>query len=200
MSSRVVWGTGVAFTYRSENAIYCNQYILLNGLVWDLDALEPKVSTMREETVREQLAVVCAARHYVMGEAWVQKVLQLKLVSTCDGLKCSMLIVLKPIRWLPSVFPLPLAYDRKSRYTSRSFNSFCITRCSSTCFCIRIIVKVLELRHGVMMVGPSGSGKTSAWRCLLSALEALDNVKGEAHVIDPKAIGVYVIPAISKIN
>lgn len=40
-----------------------------------------------------------------------------------------------------------------------------------------------------MMVGPSGSGKTSAWRCLLSALEMLDGVKGEAHVIDPKAIG-----------
>lgn len=41
-----------------------------------------------------------------------------------------------------------------------------------------------------MMVGPSGSGKTSAWRCLLSALEIMDGVKGEAHVIDPKAIGV----------
>lgn len=40
-----------------------------------------------------------------------------------------------------------------------------------------------------MMVGPSGSGKTSAWRCLLSSLEMLDGVKGEAHVIDPKAIG-----------
>lgn len=40
-----------------------------------------------------------------------------------------------------------------------------------------------------MMVGPSGSGKTSAWRCLLSALEMVDGVKGEAHVIDPKAIG-----------
>lgn len=40
-----------------------------------------------------------------------------------------------------------------------------------------------------MMVGPSGSGKTSAWRCLLSALEMADGIKGEAHVIDPKAIG-----------
>lgn len=54
----------------------------------------------------------------------------------------------------------------------------------------RVVFQVLELRHGVMMVGPSGSGKTSAWRCLLSALEMLDGVKGEAHVIDPKAIGV----------
>lgn len=49
--------------------------------------------------------------------------------------------------------------------------------------------QVLELRHGVMMVGPSGSGKTSAWRCLLSAMESVDGVKGEAHVIDPKSIG-----------
>lgn len=48
---------------------------------------------------------------------------------------------------------------------------------------------MLELRHGVMMVGPSGSGKTTAWRCLLSALEMADGIKGEAHVIDPKAIG-----------
>lgn len=55
-----------------------------------------------------------------------------------------------------------------------------------------IAAQVLELRHGVMMVGPSGSGKTSAWRCLLSALEMLDGVKGEAHVIDPKAIGKFV--------
>ncbi|CAM9106263.1 unnamed protein product [Ectocarpus fasciculatus] len=86
-----------------------------------------QVSTMTEEGLREKLEVVCTARRLLMGEAWVQKVLQLK--------------------------------------------------------------QVLELRHGVMMVGPSGSGKTSAWRCLLSALEMLDGVKGEAHVIDPKAIG-----------
>lgn len=44
---------------------------------------------MREEAVREQLEVVCGARHYIMGEAWVQKVLQLKLVSKFDGLKCN---------------------------------------------------------------------------------------------------------------
>lgn len=56
-----------------------------------------------------------------------------------------------------------------------------------------IAAQVLELRHGVMMVGPSGSGKTSAWRCLLSALEMVDGVKGEAHVIDPKAIGGFVV-------
>lgn len=78
--------------------VYCNQYILWNGLVWVIN----KVSTMREEAVREQLAVVCAARHYIMGEAWVQKVLQLKLVSTFDGLKGSMFIILEPVRCLAS--------------------------------------------------------------------------------------------------
>ncbi|CAM9388206.1 unnamed protein product, partial [Sphacelaria rigidula] len=82
---------------------------------------------MSEDNLRAKLGVVCTARQLIMGEAWVQKVLQLK--------------------------------------------------------------QVLELRHGVMMVGPSGSGKTSAWRCLLSALESLDGIKGEAHVIDPKSIG-----------
>ncbi|CAM9242548.1 unnamed protein product, partial [Chrysoparadoxa australica] len=49
--------------------------------------------------------------------------------------------------------------------------------------------QVLALRHGVMLVGPSGTGKSSAWRTLLAALELLDGIKGEAHVIDPKAIG-----------
>lgn len=47
---------------------------------------------------------------------------------------------------------------------------------------------VLELRHGVMMVGPSGSGKSSSWKILLQAMEAVDGIKGEAYVIDPKAI------------
>lgn len=62
------------------------------------------------------------------------------------------------------------------------------------------VFQVLELRHGVMMVGPSGSGKTSAWRCLLSALEMLDGVKGEAHVIDPKAIGMSRVMAFWGLN
>lgn len=48
--------------------------------------------------------------------------------------------------------------------------------------------QVLTLRHGVMLVGPTGSGKSSAWRTLLSALETLEGIKGEAYVIDPKAI------------
>ena len=39
-----------------------------------------------------------------------------------------------------------------------------------------------------MMVGPSGSGKTAAWRVLFEAMERTDGVKGDAHVIDPKAL------------
>ena len=34
-----------------------------------------------EEELRQKLCVVCAARRFVMGEAWVQKVLQLKQVK-----------------------------------------------------------------------------------------------------------------------
>jgi len=48
--------------------------------------------------------------------------------------------------------------------------------------------QVLALRHGVMLVGPSTSGKTAAWRTLFAALEAVEGVKGESYVIDPKAI------------
>lgn len=36
---------------------------------------------MHEEDLRQKLGTVCAARRFVMGEAWVQKVLQLKQVS-----------------------------------------------------------------------------------------------------------------------
>lgn len=36
---------------------------------------------MTEDDLREKLGVVCAARQLIMGEAWVQKVLQLKQVS-----------------------------------------------------------------------------------------------------------------------
>ncbi|CAM9128550.1 unnamed protein product [Discosporangium mesarthrocarpum] len=86
-----------------------------------------QVASSVEEEVRTKLVEVCASRRFVMGEAWVEKVLQLK--------------------------------------------------------------QMLELRHGVMMVGPSGSGKSSAWQCLLHALELSDGIKGEVHVIDPKAIG-----------
>ena len=36
---------------------------------------------MSEEGLREKLEVVCTSRQFVMGETWVQKVLQLKQVS-----------------------------------------------------------------------------------------------------------------------
>lgn len=50
------------------------------------------------------------------------------------------------------------------------------------------LYQVMQLRHGVMLVGPSGTGKSAAWRVLLEALELFDGKKGEAHVIDPKAL------------
>jgi dynein heavy chain 1 len=50
------------------------------------------------------------------------------------------------------------------------------------------LYQVQIIRHGVMMVGPSGSGKTASWKVLLEALDRLEGVKGEAHVLDPKAI------------
>ncbi|EGC38132.1 cytoplasmic dynein heavy chain [Dictyostelium purpureum] len=48
--------------------------------------------------------------------------------------------------------------------------------------------QILSINHGVMMVGPSGAGKTAAWEVYLEAVEAVDNIKSEAHVMDPKAI------------
>jgi dynein heavy chain 1 len=39
-----------------------------------------------------------------------------------------------------------------------------------------------------MMVGPTGCGKSAAWKILLETLEKVDGKKGEAYVIDPKAI------------
>ena len=48
--------------------------------------------------------------------------------------------------------------------------------------------QVLNLHHGVMMVGPTGTGKSTSWRTLLKALELLDGVRGEACVLDPKAM------------
>eukprot|EP00741_Cyanophora_paradoxa_P023561 tig00021590_g22758.t1 len=50
------------------------------------------------------------------------------------------------------------------------------------------LAQIAALHHGVMMVGPSGSGKTAAWRVLLEALARVEGVKGEAYVIDPKAL------------
>ena len=39
-----------------------------------------------------------------------------------------------------------------------------------------------------MMVGPTGVGKTAAWKILLETMERKDGIKGEAYIIDPKAI------------
>lgn len=39
-----------------------------------------------------------------------------------------------------------------------------------------------------MMVGPTGCGKTAAWKLLLYSMEQDDKIKGEAYVVDPKAI------------
>lgn len=39
-----------------------------------------------------------------------------------------------------------------------------------------------------MMVGPTGCGKTAAWKLLQHSMEADDKIKGEAYVVDPKAI------------
>ena len=39
-----------------------------------------------------------------------------------------------------------------------------------------------------MMVGPTGCGKSLAWKVLLETMERTDGIKGEAYIIDPKAI------------
>ncbi|KAH3764595.1 cytoplasmic dynein heavy chain [Pelomyxa schiedti] len=50
------------------------------------------------------------------------------------------------------------------------------------------VYQIQNIQHGLMLVGPSGSGKTAAWTVLLSAMEACDGIKGEAYLLDPKAI------------
>ena len=44
------------------------------------------------------------------------------------------------------------------------------------------------MHHGDMMVGQSSSGKSAVWRIFLEALTALDNIKGDSFIIDPKAV------------
>jgi dynein heavy chain 1 len=51
------------------------------------------------------------------------------------------------------------------------------------------LYQVQKLRHGVMLVGPSGTGKTAVWKVLMEAMEKIDGIKGDAYVIDAKAIG-----------
>lgn len=50
------------------------------------------------------------------------------------------------------------------------------------------LYSILYLHHGVMMVGPTGCGKSKAWRVLNEAMERAGEPKGEAYLIDPKAI------------
>ncbi|KAF2279064.1 uncharacterized protein EI97DRAFT_465408 [Westerdykella ornata] len=50
------------------------------------------------------------------------------------------------------------------------------------------LYQIQNLHHGVMMVGSSGSGKSTAWKTLLSALQAVEGVEGVCHVIDPKVM------------
>ena len=46
---------------------------------------------------------------------------------------------------------------------------------------------VLALSLGCVLVGGAGCGKSVLWRALLLALEAIDGVRGECYVMDPKA-------------
>ena len=50
------------------------------------------------------------------------------------------------------------------------------------------LYSIQGLHHGLMMVGPTGCGKSKAWQVLLEAMEKVDGTKGEAYLIDPKAI------------
>ena len=50
------------------------------------------------------------------------------------------------------------------------------------------LYSIQKMHHGVMMVGQSGTGKSAAWKIILEALTALDNIKGESYIIDPKAV------------
>ena len=50
------------------------------------------------------------------------------------------------------------------------------------------LYSIQKMHHGVMMVGQSGTGKSAAWKILLEALTAIDGIKGESYIIDPKAV------------
>lgn len=50
------------------------------------------------------------------------------------------------------------------------------------------IHQIMKLQHGIMLVGEVGTGKSSAWKTLLEALEAIDNVKGFSYIIDAKSL------------
>jgi len=50
------------------------------------------------------------------------------------------------------------------------------------------LYQIQRITHGVMLVGTVGTGKSTVWRTLLDAMEKLDSVKGDAYVVDPKAV------------
>ena len=50
------------------------------------------------------------------------------------------------------------------------------------------LFQIQQIHHGVMMVGGSGTGKSDIWHVLLQAMQAVDNVEGVCHVIDPKVM------------
>jgi len=50
------------------------------------------------------------------------------------------------------------------------------------------LYQIQRITHGVMLVGTVGTGKSTVWRVLLDAMEKVDGVKGEAYVVDPKAV------------
>ncbi len=81
---------------------------------------------MKDEQLTVEIESICKTLHYVIGDNWLQKILQLR--------------------------------------------------------------KILEMRHGVMLVGPTGVGKSSALKVLLHGLEKIDGRIGEMYVIDPKAM------------
>jgi len=50
------------------------------------------------------------------------------------------------------------------------------------------LYQIQRITHGVMLVGAVGTGKSTVWRTLLDAMEKIDGVKGDAYVVDPKAV------------
>jgi len=50
------------------------------------------------------------------------------------------------------------------------------------------LYQIQKITLGVMLVGAVGTGKSTTWRTLLDAMEKVDGKKGDAYVVDPKAI------------
>lgn len=50
------------------------------------------------------------------------------------------------------------------------------------------LYQIQNLSHGVILVGPSGCGKTTCWKGLVNSIEAIENIKNNIYVIDPKSL------------